>query len=367
MHKNKIEYIAKSSIDHAGVVKKIEQTVSAFNASGYPAKSNITNTLGIMGSVEVAFKLLKSKSEFIILRSLSYNLLLLIPILIYKRLTGSKLILDIPTPAFNQKKEIIESELSILGKLIRLALLHLTFPVVSWFFNRVLQYAPESKYFMLGCKYKTNFITNGIDVSSVKKRASAPNWPSTKFQLIGVGSLAFWHGYDRILNSIAVYEKNVRAIKPELPEVHFNIVGEGESLAELQKLAKSLDIEHLIEFSGYLIDGPLDFAYEKAHVGVATLAGFRKSLTVASELKAREYTSKGLPFIMALQDIDFGEQCTFVKHVSNDDSLFDIEELICWYTNTIRSISMLSIREYAENNLDLPKKIKKIIDLNRIK
>ena len=142
-----IEYFAKCHSDHAGVYNKIINTVEAFKERGFVATAIIERKLGISGTLSIAKRMVKSEADIILLRSLSYNMLILIPIFLYLNFKKKKLILDVPTPTTIQFSEIKDSELSEINKNIRLAILVVTFPFITCFFFRVLQYAPESKYF----------------------------------------------------------------------------------------------------------------------------------------------------------------------------------------------------------------------------
>lgn len=356
----RIDYFAKCSKDHAGVIKKINNTVSAFKAKGYVSYAIIESKLGLKGTILIAKNMISSDAEVMLLRSLGYNMILLFPIFIWLRLRGKKLILDVPTPCTNQVHEIYDSnEIGAISKYIRIFLLVITFPTVTWLFNRVLQYAPESKYFSFGASNKSVLISNGIDTKSNKKRSTIPV-RDREIRLIGVGSLGFWHGYDRLLTSLNNYEK-ARLINSNLPIIKFTIVGEGAAKSQLEDLIEPLGLRNLVEFRGHLIGDDLDKEFSNAHIAVGTLCGYRKGLHYASELKLREYCCKGIPFIQSLEDGDFPSELSFTWNVPNDDSIIDLENMVRWFDSIDHDKSYIDIRKYAELHLDFSSKIEFLI------
>ena len=102
----------------------------------------------------------------------------------------------------------------------------------------------------------------------------------------------------------------------------------------------------------------LDRLYEEAHVAVGSLGCHRKRLPVASELKAREYACKGMPFIAALQDPDFPDDIPFVLRAAADETSINIRKVLNWYEGlAITGMLNSMIREYAELKLDFSKKV----------
>ena len=72
----------------------------------------------------------------------------------------------------------------------------------------------------------------------------------------------------------------------------------------------------------------------------------------------REYCAKGLPFISSEEDTCIKEK--FMYKVSNDETIFNMEEIVEWY-NTLK-ITSEEIREYTNNNLTWDIQLKKVID-----
>jgi len=101
-------------------------------------------------------------------------------------------------------------------------------------------------------------IPNGIDLSALKdaRRTSAKD----SHRVLSVSRLEPMKGTDTLLRAFA------KAIKGLDPAIHLRIVGNGSLLLSLQALARELEIDHRVKFTGY-ITGPELFAeYAKAEI-----------------------------------------------------------------------------------------------------
>ena len=282
---------------------------------------------------------------------------LLFPIIILKRLSGVRVVVDLPVPNRSVPREIWMSDLSLFGKLFRIMLIYLNFPWTLWPVHRVLQYSEESNWFSLGNRSRTKLVTNGISVARIPKRPKAPSWPSDTFVLVGVAALAPWHGFDRVIRAIALHQKKERAARGV--QVKFMVVGQGRSRDELDRLARELEVEDLVDFRGVLRGSDLDPVFDEAHLAVSSLGLFRNHFVTASVLKAREYTARGIPFVHASRDPDFEPLPPFVYEVANEETPLDIEDLIEWYTEFRKGdFQTQDIREYASERLDYREKVR---------
>jgi glycosyltransferase involved in cell wall biosynthesis len=332
-----------------GVVNKIDQTVNALNSIGYNAKRELISVPGLKGHFALLRQLLKSKADIIILRNTLYSMVLLAPALLWKRIMGKLVIIDIPSPNAIVVHELLMQKSNLINKIIRLAILFLSFPWVLFPAHKILQYAKESAYFSFGLGCKTQLVANGIDVDSIPMRNSVPLWPAETFVMIAVASLAPWHGFDRVIRAMADYQNNPLSQRINLK---FIIVGDGEVRQEWQVLAKELGVKDLIDFVGYQKGAALDDLFNHAHVAIASLGLYRIGLEVASVLKSREYAARGIPFVAAGKDIDFEPAPRFVFQITNDDNSLSINQLIDWFSMLGREVEVnQNIREFAEKNL----------------
>ena len=187
-------------------------------------------------------------------------------------------------------------------------------------------------------------IRNGFDVRSVKIRKILKN-PDNRIDILCVANVSRWHGLDRLIRGMAVYTGKI--------SLFFHIVGEGDELPVLKDLVQKLKINNSVIFHGYVGVDDLDAIFDQCHIAVGSLGIHRKGLTETSELKCREYTARGIPFIIGCTDADFPPTYPYIMRVPADETIIDLEELICFtvraYEDTEHPVRM---REYAEKNLD---------------
>jgi glycosyltransferase involved in cell wall biosynthesis len=190
-------------------------------------------------------------------------------------------------------------------------------------------------------------LDNAVFVDDYKIKKESINIADECFHIIGVSSLAYWHGYDRIIESINISKCNVV----------FHVVGDGPELVNLQTMAKRLGLSKSVIFHGRLNGSKLDAIFDIAHIGVDSVGRHRSGIQVNSSIKSKEYTARGIPFIKSHIDLAF-EGCEFVKTISPDDELIDFAEIKEWYKN-LASTSM-NIREFAVRNLQWDLQINKL-------
>jgi len=350
-------YIIKTS---PGVINKINQTVCSLNSNGYVARSVISPWAGITNKIKYAIQLMQSQADILLIRNTSLQPFL-VPIMLWKRLQGKKIIIDIPTPLTINLHELKMCDMNSLALGVRIAALVTSFPWALYPANKVLQYAHESAYFSIGVRNKTQLIANGIDVASIPFRKNTPVWPINTFIMVAVGSLGQWHAFDRAIRGIANYKNSTSS--QEKVNIHLIIVGDGECRQSWEKLAEELGVLHCVEFTGFKTGSELTQLVDLAHVAVASLGLFRKGLDMASDLKSREYTARGLPFIAAGDDIDFDPTPGFVLKLENSDVPVDMGSVISWYENLAKNENLaLEIRRYADDQLDFSKKMPQLLD-----
>ena len=97
------------------------------------------------------------------------------------------------------------------------------------------------------------------------------------------------------------------------------------------------------------------------HIGLGSLGLSKVNNRIRSELKIREYTSVGLPFVFEADDLVFSSKSTFLYKVDYGNSVINFAEIIAWY-NALDSNIPLIMRKYALNKLDFSNKIYKYFE-----
>lgn len=219
--------------------------------------------------------------------------------------------------------------------------------------DKIITFSNDDEIFGI----KTVKISNGIDPNEISIINKKIKRSINEINFIGVAGIAFWHGFDRFILSMAEYYKN----NPK-EVVKFHIVGDGnkETVNVLKNLVKENQLEDYVIFYGYKSGKELDKIYNKMEVAVGSLGFSRIGLERGAPLKTREYIAKGLPIIIGYEDISLNSSIKFIDKVPNDESLFSIEKIIKWYKNL--NMAPEEIRKYAENNLSWDIQMKKVVE-----
>lgn len=181
-------------------------------------------------------------------------------------------------------------------------------------------------------------ITNGISLEYVQ-----PIIPKAHegLYITSVSTCDVWHGIDRFLEALDRYYQ-----KGGTEKIYFHIAGKGKETPKLQaQVEKSKYLKQYVVFHGFLKTPELDELYNMTDIAVGGLGDYRKNLLKTHALKHREYCAKGIPFIYATED-DCFEGSAFTYKVPNDDTQFEIEEIVEWYQAL--SIDSEKIRAYAQ-------------------
>ena len=302
-------------------------------------------------------EIIRSRESHIILRSLTWANLFLIPALCIARLRKQFVVIDVPTPHSVAVLEVWNSTQSPWRRFRTVALLYLSGPWSLWPATRILQYADEGLWFRLGNAGKTVKIGNGVDVRSTPQRSSTPEWPAPVLRLVGVATVVSWQGYDRLIR--AIHELRSDPLRPF--DVHFTIVGGGSALDDLAHMTERLGLQEHVTFAGTLSQEALYACYARSHLGVSALAIHRKGLVEASALKAREYCAVGIPFMASGHDPDFAGNVPFRIEVSSDERTDTLIAALRHFGRVRALVSDDDIRRYAVEKLDFSHKLESMI------
>ncbi|MEA5013571.1 MAG: glycosyltransferase [Candidatus Limiplasma sp.] len=187
-------------------------------------------------------------------------------------------------------------------------------------------------------------IVNGVDVEGLPLHA--PNPGEEAVHLLALASMAGWHGYDRILRSMAAHQG------PEKVYLHL-VGGDGDgSLAAWKGLAGELGLEERALFHGPLYGPELDARVADCDVGIGSLGMFRFGLQNGMTLKLREYMARGLPFVYAVDDPAIPDNPRFCLRVPNEESPIDLGEIVAFALEAKRDEGAPGLmREHARRHM----------------
>lgn len=356
MRPNTFSYFALVDRDKApGVVKKIASTALAAENLGLNASCKLYSTTA-SGAIDLVISLLKDKADVIMIRFSDLIFPVLFFAILIKRIRGSKIIIDIPTPRVVVLKELDIAIRNPIKRGFRKALMYFSAAWVLYPAHKIVQYADEGLWFSWGVEKKTKKIGNGIVIDE-KIPLTKSHWPDDELRLIGVAQLASWHGYDRLISALATLKN-----KQDCGNVRLTIVGAGNDSSVLKSLVYELKLQDRVSFTGMLTGSELDKAFESAHVGISSLGLYRKGLNEASDLKTREYMARGLSVIGVGKDPDFDDDSPFRFVVANDNSTADLAELISSFGK--RKLPLPEeVRRFAKEKLSLEGKLSDILDM----
>ena len=164
-------------------------------------------------------------------------------------------------------------------------------------------------------------IDNGVDVEAIPLRQ--PQSHPGEVHILALASMSYWHGYDRLIRSLSRYTGDQKVV------LHMVGGNDGGALPQWQKLAEDLNVQDRVIFHGKLYGKELANMFDLCDVGSNALAQYRKNLGATSELKVREYTARGLPFLCSVDDpaLAYTSEPFWMK-VANDDSVPNMQEIV---------------------------------------
>lgn len=145
------------------------------------------------------------------------------------------------------------------------------------------------------CKTYKNFtVSNGINVEDCSLR-TLPHFNGIDLKLFMlIGCTANWHGVDRLIKGLEAYKGKLR--------ITIDIIG-GLTRDDLMLLETSIAKDRINNIPA-LPFKDLNSFLNDYHIGIGTLAAFRKGLHEASPLKVREYFARGFSCVLAYKDTD---------------------------------------------------------------
>ncbi|EJT5933918.1 glycosyltransferase [Clostridium perfringens] len=185
-------------------------------------------------------------------------------------------------------------------------------------------------------------IQNGIPKGEYK--ISKSNYNNKKLNLLGLGYIYNYHGYDRVLKGISEFNK----IKDNNLEINFHIVGDGPEINNLKKITDQLNLQKNVIFYGTKSGIELDEIFDFCNIGIGSLGIHRKNAEIDTSIKIKEFAFRGLPFIISGNN-DYDLPNTMKKVEANDNPI-NMNEIILFYESLKNINYKRELREYSEKN-----------------
>ena len=220
---------------------------------------------------------------------------------------------------------------------------------------------PKVKLFTLIGKASDNYkgypainIENGVYVDNIPLREPKEDG---RIHLLALASMCVWHGYDRIIQSLADYQGE------DKEDIIIDMVGnEGDgSLEKWKSLAESQGVGSQVIFHGRKEGEDLNTIFNQSTLGICSLGLYRNGFEKGSILKLREYTARGLPFVYAAEDPCVNTEMGYCYKVSNNDEPIGMAGIVEFAKKVAGNTDLgNSMRNYAKNNISWEGQYKKI-------
>ncbi|MFD2390059.1 glycosyltransferase [Enterococcus gallinarum] len=227
---------------------------------------------------------------------------------------GVKIIYELPT--FPYYKEQISVAKNKLFTFFKLTIDFLTFPILYHYSNVIPVIISNSKKRILK---KMFAITNGISDENIPLRSIEEK--TTDLNLVGVGTLYPYHGFDRIIRSLELQRKY---------NFNFYIIGDGPDIENLKKISKKLNVDEKVHFLGRLDRDELAKVFETMDIGISALALYKRGADLDTTIKLVDYLCRGIPSVSSGKQIYHNN---LIFEVSNNDSLINLDEVGDWFNN----------------------------------
>ena len=232
---------------------------------------------------------------------------------------GVPIFLEIPT--FPYDKEIICS--SVISSIMRMIEKSSRYRLAKYV-DRIVTFSDDSFIW----KVPTIKILNGVNVCSIPIKRKREN--DNTIILVGVASVLFWHGYDRIIEGLRLYYAN-----NPINKVIFNVVGGNDrniNYLNLKRMVKDYKLDDYVIFHGEKTDVELDKIFDMSDIGVGSLGRHRSGIYCFQSLKNVEYAIRGIPFVYSESCPLFNDE-DYILRFNPDESTVNIYDIIKFYND----------------------------------
>ena len=255
------------------------------------------------------------------------------------RMLGCKIIVEIATYPYDEEKShnnVLKDNLIPLNdKLFRRNL--------KKYVDRIVTFSDDKEIFGI----KTINTINGISFNNTSIRQYVKH---EGIIFVSCAQYHICHGCERLIEGIYNYYKSGGKEK-----ITFIIAGRGTQIPLYKQRTMEYGLEEHILFPGFCSGSQLEELYNKADIGVNSLAIHRIGLENESTLKSKEYAAKGLPIISSSFIDAFSPEDNekYVCRVPADESAIDINRVIDFYNK----FSQISKDELADEIRKVSRKI----------
>ncbi len=213
---------------------------------------------------------------------------------------------------------------------------------------------------------KVIHLINGVDLNEhPMSKAAVSQMYKDDCTLVGVASLGKWQGYERIINSISEYYKNGGKRR-----VTFYIIGDGSEFSFYNELIQKEALEENVVLTGPVYSAQmLNYYYDFCDIGVGSLGLYKRDDNEKSgSIKTREYCARGIPFIVAYDDVGFMGDEEYIKRFPNNSSMIQMEDILKFHDiiTPHRSEIASSMRKYIADNYTWNRIMEPIVEYFRM-
>ena len=203
-----------------------------------------------------------------------------------------------------------------------------------------------------GCKQPSMVLPNGISLEGIPlKPPSVFNGKSLQLAFVS-SQFAPWHGLDRLLEGLKSWQG-------QSPLLTLHLIGRLTSAQETT--IQRMGLAEMVRIHGVLYGSDLDEVISSCHLAIGSLALHRNGLREACVLKVREYTARGLPFVIAYDDPDLPAGLPWVLKIPADESPVEIDVLVNFAEDVSKLPSLTKkMRVFAESKLSWKVKMNRL-------
>lgn len=179
-------------------------------------------------------------------------------------------------------------------------------------------------------------VANGIKIDPAMAEMPAEKQAgfagrTTIYAVAIAANISYWHAFDRAIQGLYQYYRVPRDVV-----IHLEIIGGGNEIENLKKLARDLSLGKYIKFTDHVKD-ELENLLQHKDFSIGTLGMFRKNVAYDSSLKSREYCYHGLPFVLCTPDLCFDPSLPYWYYASNDEQPLPFDDILRWLIDMERA------------------------------